>query len=265
MSATSVAPRITRLALLAVAAATVLSVAACGTSNNQNAGKPTSSARATSSAPPSPPSAPPARIDHVEGMISSVSGDTINLKLRQGTATVDFTPSTKITEVSSAQLSDVTTGSCVKVEPGQASDGGAPTAQSVLITPAVDGKCPPPPESAPGPAGAAPSPPSSAPAGNPGVNGKVDSVSGNTITVATTEANGNTTHTDVTVTDLTTYTKQLPADANAITQGKCMSAEGADNDSGVLQATTIELQSCPPLGGPRRRLPHIPLPHHHHH
>jgi hypothetical protein len=131
VSATSVAPRITRLALLAVAAATVLSVAACGTSNNQNAGKPTSSARATSSAPPSPPSAPPARIDHVAGMISSVSGDTINLKLRQGTATVDFTPSTKITEVSSAQLSDVTTGSCVKVEPGQASDGGAPTAQSV--------------------------------------------------------------------------------------------------------------------------------------
>ncbi|MBV9351540.1 MAG: hypothetical protein JOZ23_08385, partial [Mycobacterium sp.] len=84
-------------------AATVVCVAACGSSNHQNTGKPTSSLRPTSSAPTSPP-APPKPTDHVEGMISSFSGNTIDLRLRQGTATVDFSPSTEIIETTPAQL-----------------------------------------------------------------------------------------------------------------------------------------------------------------
>ncbi|MBV9353744.1 MAG: hypothetical protein JOZ23_19785 [Mycobacterium sp.] len=244
-----------RLGIVAVTAATVVCVAACGSSNNQNTGKPTSSLRPTSSAPTSPP-APPKPTDHVEGMISSFSGNTINLRLRQGTATVDFSPSTEIIETTPGQLGDVTTDNCVDVRPAPAGAPGAITAQSVTISPVVDGKCPPP-----------PGPSSAAPPGNPGVNGKVDSVSGNTITVASTEANGSTTQTKVTVTDTTTYSKATPTDTAALTSGKCMSAEGTKDSSGVLHATTIDLQPCPPMGRPQHRIPHIPhipMPHHHH-
>lgn len=250
-------PGITPLPILAVTAATVVCVAACG-SNNQHAATPTSSAHPTSSASPSP-SPPHPGTDHVEGMITSFSGNTISLRLRQGTATVDFAPSTEIIETTPAQLSDVTPNSCVDVRPAPQSPAGTVTAQSVTISPVVDGNCPPP----PGPAGTAPSVPSSgAPA--PGVNGKVDSVSGNTITIAGAGPNGPATQTKVTVTDTTSYSKETPADTEALTSGKCMSAVGTKDNNGVLQATTIDLEPCPPMGRPHRRFPHIPLPHHHH-
>ena len=48
-----------------------------------------------------------------------------------------------------------------------------------------------------------------------------------------------------------------------------MSADGIKNDQGVIQAMTIDMQPCPPMGGrphrpiPIPHIPHIPLPHHH--
>jgi hypothetical protein len=188
-------------------------------------------------------------------MISTFEGNTIGLRTREGTATVDFSPSTEIIETTPGQLSDVTPGSCVEVRPAPQSAPGAVTAQSVSVSPAVDGKCPPlAPE--PGPA----SPSSGAPA--PAVAGKVDAVADNTLTVA----NGAGPQTTVTVTDTTTYSKATPADTEALTAGKCLSAEGTKNSSGALQATMIDLQPCPPMGRPRHRL-HLPfhLPHRHHH
>jgi hypothetical protein len=193
-------------------------------------------------------------------MISTFQGNTIGLRTREGTATVDFSPSTEIIETTPGQLSDVTPGSCVEVHPAPQSTPDAMTAQSVSVSPAVEGKCPPPPPE-PGPAGAPP-PPGGGPAANPGVDGKVDSVSDNTITVAS--ATGP--QTKVTVTDTTSYSKVTPVDTEALTNGKCLSAEGTKNGSGVLQATMIDLQPCPPMGGrPRHRL-HLPfhLPHRHH-
>jgi hypothetical protein len=201
MSVTSTPAQLSRLAILTLTGATALSVAACGTSNNS---KPAASAGPTSSAVmPSSPSASPNGKSSVSGMIASVSGDAIQVIQQTGSATVDFAPSTKITEVTPAQLADVTAGSCVAVLPTResADTGGTITARFVRISPAVDGKCPEPKHPAGGPAGHRP------------VRGTVGSVAGNTISVTGADATGNTTQTNVTVTDTTTYTKEAATDA----------------------------------------------------
>jgi hypothetical protein len=174
-----------------------------------------------------------------------VSGNAAQVTQEKGNATVDFTTSTKVTEVTPAALTDVTVGSCVSVRPShEESQGGQPvTAASVRVSPAVDGKCPQGRESAPGSTTTPPSgAPTTAPAKRSGVRGAVVSVAGNTINVTSTDASGNTTHTPVTVTDRTRYAKQAPANTQAIAQGKCMTARGSQDGSGALQATTIDLK-----------------------
>jgi len=245
MPVTSVNPRLLRFAIGAVAiAAIVLGVAMCGPSHNSsdNTGKPTVSATAPPPTPnAAPPPAPPAAKDYVEGLVESVSGGTIALRTRTGSATVDFSPHTRVVEQTPAQLTDVTPGSCINVRatPQSASPPAAITAQSVTITPAVDGKCPPP----------------------AGYYGTVNSVSGNTIAVSGLGP----TPTNVTVADSTTYAKQTPSSSDAIANGKCMGAQGT-NDGGALQAMTIALQACPPMGRPHHHfpIPPIHLPFHHH-
>jgi hypothetical protein len=246
---------LTRLAILAVTGATAVSIAACSTSNNQNTGKPSTSMSPTSTAPKPPPPAPPMGHDHIEGLVRSVSGNTIQLTQRDRTAaTVEFTPSTMVTELGPAKLTDVTPSSCVDVEAAaQSGPPGAPvTAQSVTISPSEGGRCPP------------PEPSSGGPAESPSVYGTVASVTGNTIDVTSTDPTGKTTHTNVNVTDTTTYTKHAVTNAQAIQNGKCMAAQGTNN-GGVLQASTIDLEPCPPMGRPHRHF-HLPhLPHFRHH
>jgi hypothetical protein len=206
---------------------TALSVAACGASNTT---KPSTAAGPTSSAATSSPNAKAS----VNGMIASVSGDAIQVTQQSGNATVDFTPSTKITEITPAQLTDVTTGSCVAVHPTRdsAGSGGAITAQFVRVSPAVDGKC------------QEPKHPASANAKHRLVSGTVASVAGNTISVNATDADGNSSPSNVTVTDTTKYTKQTATDAQALGQGKCVAARGTKDDSGTLQATAISVQQA---------------------
>ena len=210
--------------------------------NTSNPAKPTVTGAAPrspapSAAPPSP-APPPVGKDYVEGLIESVSGGTIGLRTRTGSATVDFTPSTRVVQVAPAKLTDVTPGSCVNVRatPQSAPAGGAITAQSVTITSAVDGKCPPP----------------------AGFYGTVTSVSGDTIAVNGIGAQA--APTNVTVANSTSYQLQTPSDAQAIANGKCMGAQGIQ-DAGVLHATTISLQTCPPMGHPHHHLhlPHLPF------
>src|SRR5262245_54086702 len=111
MSATPLKPRLARLAISAVSGAAALLVAACGTSNNANTGQPGTSASPTATSTSSAAKPPPAGKDHVEGLVRSVSGNTIRLTQRDRTAaTVGFTPTTLVTEVSSAALTDVTPG-----------------------------------------------------------------------------------------------------------------------------------------------------------
>ena len=242
MSASWVKPRLPQLAIGAVLAAIVLGVAMCHsdrTASNSNAGKPTITALPPSSAPsaaPAPAPPPPAAgKDYVEGLVESVSGSTIQLRTRTGSATVDFSPSTRVVEVTPAQLTDVIPGSCVNVRatPQSAPAGGGITAQAVTITPAVDGKCPPP----------------------AGFYGTVSSVSGNTIAVNGIGARP--TPTNVTVADTTSYQKQAPSNAQAITHGKCLGAQGTQ-DAGLLHAMTISLEACPPMGRPHHHL-HLPF------
>jgi hypothetical protein len=249
MSVTSPPARLSRLAIVTLTGATALSIAACGASNNA---KPTST-NPTSSAPSSSSPSPSASAkgkDWVNGLIDSVSGNTIQVSQRSGSATVDFTPSTAVSEITPAQLTDITTGSCISVHPdrhGASTAGGAITARSVRVSTDVDGKC-----------GSATSTPPGAPAAHHQITGQVASVAGNTITLNDADSGGNSSQTTVTVTDTTNYTKQSTADAQAIAQGKCIAAHGTTDGGGTLQATTISVQqsdngSCPQLGGKHHR------------
>jgi Domain of unknown function (DUF5666) len=242
MPASWTRPRLTQLAIVAVVAVIALSVAMCHSDGTaSNTGKPTVTALpppspAPTAAPPPAPPPPAVGKDYVEGLVESVSGNTIQLRTRSGSATADFSPSTRVVEVTPAQLSDVTPGSCVNVRATPQSAGSAITAQSVTVTPAVDGKCPPP----------------------AGFYGTVTSVSGNTIAVNGMGAQA--TPTNVTVADTTSYQKQTATGPQAIAHGRCMGAQGTQ-DAGVLHAMTISLEACPPMGRPHHHLhlPHLPF------
>lgn len=243
ISASSHTRLLTRFAILTVTGATVLSIAACGSSNKSS---PTTSPSSTASSSTTTSPAPAYGEARVRGLIASVSGNTIQVTQEEnGNGTVDFTPSTKVTEVTAASLTDVTAGSCVTVRPTkEESPAGQPiTASAVRVSPAVDGKCPQGKESPPGSTSPAPSgSPTTAPAKRSAVRGAVASVAGNTINVTSTDANGSKSQTAVTVDDKTKYTKQGAATSQAITQGKCLAARGTKDSSGTLQATTIDLR-----------------------
>jgi Domain of unknown function (DUF5666) len=264
-SASPFTPR-TVFGVVALAGATALSLAACGSSNKANPVQPPAPASPSSTAAaaptPAPTQAPPSGGNQrVSGLIASVSGGTIQVTAQSGnagTSEVDFTPSTTVNEVSAASLPDVTPGSCVTLRParGQNPQSGAFTVQMVRVSPAVGGSCPQP--EVP-PAGSTPPPaPPGGPSGrgnHPPILGTVASVAGDTITVNTSNPSGLQQAT-VTVTDRTRYTKQAASNAQAIAQGKCITAQGTEN-SGTLQATTISLRpanngSCEGGGGPHR-------------
>ncbi|MCV7098916.1 DUF5666 domain-containing protein [Mycobacterium palustre] len=248
-TARSASPRLlAQLSIVAVVAVVSLTVAMCHSDRTPTggAGKRTVTAVPTSPAPaaapsPAPVPAPPVPKDYVEGLVESVSGGTIRLRTRTGSATVDFSPATRVVEQAPARLTDVTPGSCINVRatPQSAPPPGAITAQSVTVTPAVDAKCPPP----------------------PGFYGMVASVSGDTIAVNGLGPARQSAPTDVTVADSTAYNKQTPSSPEAIGNGKCMGAQGT-NSGGALQAVTIALQACPPMGRPHH---HLHLPHLHFH
>lgn len=222
--------RYTAIALIGAAA---LSVAACGSSTT---GSPTASG--TSSSPTTSASASNAQAkDRVAGLIASVSGSAIQVtQSNNASATVDFTNATNVTEIVSAQLTDVTAGSCIAVRPTRDSaQGGAVTAQTVLVSPANNGNCAAPQASQGGRGGP----------NRHGVRGAVASVNGNTIVVTT---GGN--QTNVTVTPTTTYAKRAASNTQAIAGGKCISARGTKDSGGTLQATAINLRpadngNCP--------------------
>ena len=249
ISASCPTARLTRFAILAATGATALSVAACG-SSNQSA--PTSTSTSTSTVTSTATSQAPAQGEaKVSGLIASVAGNSIQVtKEDKSNAAVNFTATTKITEVGPATLSDVTSGSCVTVRPTQAAQSGQPvTAASVRVSPSVNGTCPKPKESGPasGPGSSAPAPsgsPTPAPPKPQPLRGSVASVTGNTISVAGTDASGNTTQTPVTVDDQTKYSKLATATPDAIAQGKCLNARGTMDNAGALQATSINVRAA---------------------
>jgi len=245
----------TRFAILAAAGATTLSLAACGSSHTTTPAQspgPTSAASAPTQAPTQAPT--PGNGQRVAGLVASVAGDTIQVTQKSGTATVDFTSTTAINEVTPAGLPDVTAGSCVSVRPthDDSQTGNTINARSVRISPAVDGKCPQPMQPPVGSTIPAPPVPSGPPARDAGIHGTVASVAGSTITI---NGDGSTSPTTVTVSDRTKYSKEGTANAQAIASGKCISAQGTQGSGGTLQATAITLRpaadgKCPGEGGP---------------
>ena len=230
--------RLTRFAILAVAGATALSVGACGSSHDAKSPAASSPAAANGK-------------DLVRGLIASVSGNAVQVTEPTGTATVNVSPSAKVTEYTSAQVTDVAVGNCVRVIAKPAPPPGGPaTAIAVQLNPpGGDGKCP-----QPKPAGA----------GSPGApgpdqpflaTGTVASVDGNDVKVADIDANGNPAQTEVTVTDKTEYNKGVPANSQAVAQGKCITALGTINKGGTLQAALVTLTSANAKG-------ECPLPPH---
>jgi Domain of unknown function (DUF5666) len=247
-------PRFTRFAILAVTGAAALSVAACG-SSNQSA--PTSTSTSTSTVTSTTTSqAPPQGEAKVSGLVASVAGNSIQVtKDDNSNAAVNFTSTTKVTEVGPATLSDVSQGSCVTVRPTKDAQSGQPaTAASVRVSPSVNGTCPPAKASGQGSTTTPPPSGSPAPAQPKPLRGSVASVTGNTITVAGTDASGNSTQTPVTVDDQTKYSRLATATPDAIAQGKCITARGSLDNGGTLQATSINVRAavdgkCP--GKPR--------------
>lgn len=250
-------PRLARVAVLAVTGAAALSLAACSSTSPPPSG--TTSSSTVSSSPTtttsgSPTSSTPGGEAEVNGLIASVANNSAQVTQHGGNATVNFGGSTKVTETSSAALNDVTQGSCVSIHATHDSRRSNPvTAASVRISPAVDGKCPQGKEPAPestttppsSPTTTTPSPTTTTkPAKRSNIVGTVASVSGNTINVTITDAGGNTSQAAATVNDKTSYTKEAPANIQAITQGKCMTAKGTKDSGGALQATTIDLRQA---------------------
>lgn len=255
MSALSLKTRRTQITLGVLIAFVAVCIAMCGPSHNtSNTSAPPAvtavppSAAPSAAPPPAPPPPPPSvGKDYVEGMVQSNSGQTIALRTRSGSATVGYTPQTIVMNVTPAKLADVTPGSCVNVKatPQSAPPPGAPapgqpapgpiTAQAVTVTQSADGKCPPP----------------------AGFYGTVSSVSGNTIAVNGLGPGGPGASTNVTVADSTSYQRQTPSETQAITNGKCIGAQGTE-DGGVLHAAMISVETCPPMGRPH---PHLHLPH----
>ena len=255
MAALSLKTRRTQIAACVVIAFIAVCVAMCSSSHDtSNTSAPPAvtavpPSAAPSAAPPPAPPAPPPPVgkDYVEGMVQSNSGQTIALRTRSGSATVDYTPQTIVMDVAPAKLADVTPGSCVNVKatPQSAPPPGAPapgqpapgpiTAQAVTVTQSADGKCPPP----------------------AGFYGTVSSVSGNTIAVSGLGPGGPGASTNVTVADSTSYKRQTPSNTEALTNGKCIGAQGTQ-EGGVLHATMISVEACPPMGHPH---PHLHLPH----
>ena len=159
----------------------------------------------------------------MRGIVGTVSGGTVTVTEQSGSATVNVTPSTKVTQLTQGQRSDITAGECLMVSPTK--DSGQPpavTAAAVLFGAPDNGQC-------------------GHPNGNPPgrrLSGTVASVNGNSIVLIATDNS----QTTVTVTPNTRYAKRVAADGSAIAAGQCLAARGDKDSSGVLQATYVSVR-----------------------
>jgi hypothetical protein len=222
--------------MLAVVGFTALSMAACGSSNtsspsSSSTSTPAASASPSATSPGATPGAAAGGKDQVRGIVGTVSGGTVTVTEQSGSATVDVTPSTKVTQLTQGQLTDITAGECLMVNPTK--DSGQPpavTAAALLFGAPDNGQC---------------GHPGGGPGGGPGGNapgarlaGTVASVNGNSIVLTATDNS----QTTVTVTPDTRYAKRVAADGSAITAGQCLAARGQKDNSGVLQATFVSVR-----------------------
>lgn len=262
------APKTT--AALAIGAALVCGLAACGSS----------SAADQSSPAPNQGPAGGGQFPGANGLIAAVSGKTLQVQSDTAQTQVTFSDSTAITESRSVGVSAVRVGDCVVVN-GSDSSGDTVTAQMVNVSTAVNGECS---SGLPGGGGApgrsrpsgAPSipegatPPSGAPGGAGGgftiASGKVTSVaaSGLELTgqlrkVASGGPSSSAGSVKVTLASGGTVMKQVTVSASVLVVGQCARALGDPDAKGAISATSINVSaptdgSCSGgFGGGRRQ------------
>lgn len=217
--------------MLAIVGITALSAVACGSSTKSSSSEPSTASNTTSAAASQSPSKVNGE-DEVSGSIASVSGTTIEVSGPQGSATVAFSPSTKIMELTPAKPTDITPGLCVTIRPASGAEGGTVTADALVVGASSGGEC-----KKTGGSDNAGLPRSSL----GGFRGTVDSVNEKTIVITTLGADGSTTKTTVEVNDLTLFADRHRVNADAIVEGKCIIAGGTNDTGGTLQALTINL------------------------
>lgn len=223
-----------RLSVLAIVGITALSAAACGSSTKSSPSETPTTQTAMSSAA-APKSEAPVKVngeDEVSGSIASVSGMTIEVSGPKGSASVAFSPSTKIMELTPAKPTDITPGLCVTIRPASGEEGGAVVADAVVVGGSSGGEC-----KKTGGSDNAGLPAS--PLG--GFRGTVDSISAKTIAITTLGSDGSKTNTKVEFNDLTLFADRHRVKADAIVEGKCIIAGGTNDTGGILQALTINL------------------------
>ena len=145
----------------------------------------------------------------------------------------------------SVVISAAVDGACETAGPG-GGGGGFPGGDGAPPTDLPDGATPPTdapdgvmPTGAPGDSGAG---------GGGGfggfASGLVTAVSGSTITVETTDADGASSSTEIAVDDSTSYTSTVTADSSALVVGACVTAQGEADDSGAGSATSLTISEA---------------------
>jgi len=200
------------------------------------------------------------------GEVADVTGRTMQVQNPvTGQVAVTWTAKTTFTQQVAASLDDVSVGDCVMVtstgEASDSSDSSMISADTVRITPAVDGECAAAADRGAGPGGpgqlmtSGPAPegmPTDLPSdleqrieGPAGANGLVTAVSASGFTVASVRptAPGSTesatTPVAVTVADDTSYTTTAKATSAAVKVGVCVDARGDEDSTGAVTADTI--------------------------
>jgi hypothetical protein len=208
-------------ALVVGALTTALALVACGSPNQpQSAESASSSAEQQPSfSAPATPTTPPNV--NTAGRVNSISESTIALTSKKGPTSVVVGPSTRVYNVTPAQLTDVQNGICVAVSRTVAStDNGTPPPPAKVVTlsaPAPStGKC-------------------NEGVNETGISGSVNSINGTTISV---DPGGESTE-EVTVDPRTRYQRQEPVSQLFITAGACVSAAGPLGPNGALEAARV--------------------------
>jgi len=224
---------LTQLSVLALVGMTALSAVACGSSTKSSSSAASSASTTTSAAASA--SETPVKADgelEVGGSIASVSGMRIEVSSPQGSASVAFTDSTKVMELTPATLAGITPGLCVTIRHASGAEGGTVVANAVVVGASSGGECKK--TNGQDNAGLPRSP-------QGGFRGTVDSVTGTTIALTTYGPDGSKINTTVETNDLTLFADRHKVKADAIVEGKCIIARGNNDAGGVLQTDTINL------------------------
>jgi len=258
---------------LAPTVAVALSLSACGGSGGAaDTATGTEPQAATEQATPqAPPQNGQLRRPGASGLVAAVEGTTAQVQGNDSQTAVSWTGATAFTAQADGSLADVAVGACVVVRSTDGTSAGATavTAVSVSVTEPVDGECAGPggaggfqgggqgggpPAGGARPSGAPRARPSGAPGsmrgGVSGATGQVTGATSEGFTVRSVSfgqpgeqgAEPQTQDIAVTVTGDTTVTTTVPAAADAVQPGVCVTASGEADTTGAVVATTISVR-----------------------